>query len=159
MPFLGYYNFHERYNLSEPWDSPKNRAYTGRQTAFACPRRSREKLRFTDYVAVLGPETMWFGNEPARPEEVVNPDAIFIVEHPGSDIPWGEPRDLTVEEFLSMLQSRWEQRDYGPHPSGLLYVTVRGDIRAIGPNTDLETVRQLLRARKARAHPTGPAAP
>jgi hypothetical protein len=151
MPYLGHYSFDEYYALSEPWDSPKNRGYTDRPIeVFVCPRQRREGRRFTNYVAVVGPETMWPGAQSARPDEVVNRDAIFVVEYPDSDIPWGEPRDLTVEEFLALLEARWSQRDFGPHPNGLLYVTVAGDIRALGRTINLETVRQLLKARKAQ---------
>jgi hypothetical protein len=92
---------------------------------------------------------MWPSIRAARPDEVVNRDAILVVEYPESNIPWREPRDVTVEESLAMLEARWAKGDFGPHPDGLLYVTVAGDVRAIGRNTNLESVRELLRARRA----------
>ena len=151
MVYLGYYHFRESYDLSEPWDSQKNRLWADTHLyEFVCPNESRERTRLTNYVAVVGPETMWPARRCTRRDEVVNPDAIFVVEFPESDILWAEPRDLTVEEFLAMLEARWARRDFGPHPSGLLYLTARGEVRALGRNTDLETVRQLLRARKVR---------
>jgi hypothetical protein len=151
MPYMSYYDFNEHYNMSEPWDSPKNREYTGTFSpiAFRCPSAAPDRTGFTNYVVVVGPDTMWPGKESVRSKEVVNPDAILVVEYPDSDIPWYEPRDLTVEEFLAMLQSRWTQRDFGPHPGGLLYVTVQGEVRAIDRTANLESVRQLLRARNA----------
>jgi hypothetical protein len=148
MPYLGYYDFVEQYDMSEPWDSPKNRRWAdGHISVFKCPDESPEIMNITNFVAVVGPETMWPGTQCTRPEEVVNEDAIFIVEYPDSDIPWSKPRDLTIEQFLTMIEARWARHDYGPHPSGLLYLTVHGEVRALGRSTDLETVRQLLRAR------------
>ena len=149
MPYLGVYSFLDEYALAEPWDSPKNRGYNDRRGGiFVCPSEPRKDTRFTNYVAVVGPETMWQGTQATRPDEVVNQDAILVVEYPESNIPWREPRDVAVEEFLAMLEARWAKGDFGPHPDGLLYVTVAGDVGAIGCNANLESVRERLRARR-----------
>jgi hypothetical protein len=157
MPFLGFYSFDEQYSLAEPWNSPKNRRLTNFPCPiFVCPcGKDQTRTRITNYVAVVGPETMWPGSESARPRDEVNPDAILVIEYPDSEIPWGEPRDLTVEECVAMLQLRNARRDAGPHPSGLLYVTVKGEVRSLGPNIRPDAVRQLLRARNVQsASPT-----
>jgi hypothetical protein len=152
MPYLGYYSFREQYDYSSPWNSAKNRNWSDRGvSAFVCPSEPREGMHFTNYVAVIGPETMWPGSESAHRPEIVNADAILIVEYPESDIPWNEPRDLTVEEFLSLFEARLARNGFGPHPHGLPYVTVGGEVRSLDHHTDRETARQLLRARKARA--------
>lgn len=153
MPYLGYYSFNEQYSPSEPWNSPKNRGFTDSGVLiYVCPcHKDRDRTRITNYVAVVGSETAWPGDHAARSDEVTNADAILVVEYPGSDIPWGEPRDVTAEQFVAMLKSRRAQSDFGPHPSGLLYVTVQGDVRALGRNIDPDDVRHLLRARNTRS--------
>jgi hypothetical protein len=152
MPFF-HYRFLEVYSLSEPWNSPNNKTYTDLPVpVFQCPSKIHPgKPCITNYVAVVGPETMWPGDYSATPDEVTNPDGILLVEYPDSRIPWCEPRDLTVDEFVSMLESRWSQGDFGPHPSGLLYVTVRGDVRALDRHIDLTALRKLLRPRNNSA--------
>ena len=148
MPYLGSYSFAEHYTLPEPWNSPTNRMWTDLKISrFVCPCSRRTGTNFTNYVAVVGPETVWGADQPTNPDEITNVEAIFVVEYPDSDIPWGEPRDLTEEEFLAMLEERWARKDFGPHPRGLLYVTVSSEIRAIGSNTSVEMLRRLLRAR------------
>ena len=85
-----------QYDFSEPWDGPNNRQLLNR-----CPRtyalhdRNDEPGSITNYLAVVGPGTMWPGSEPT--DRPFGGQAILIVENVGADVQWTEPRDLNLD--------------------------------------------------------------
>ena len=67
---------------------------------FDVPARRKDPC-VTNYVAVVGPNTMWPGSTPAKlAKEGSDNDKILLIEITNSDINWMEPRDLTLEEAL-----------------------------------------------------------
>lgn len=67
----------------------------------------------TNYVAVVGPGTIWDrGGSMAMPDSAsASPPVIVVAEIANSDIHWMEPRDLTIEEFCQALS---DQPEDGP---------------------------------------------
>lgn len=135
--------FSEHMDFSQPWNSPKNSKFLDslHATVFHCPSSDKkDDSPLTDYVAVVGPGTLWPGKEPGK---IKSPSAILVVEWPKSDIHWAEPRDITVEEFLDWFRSkpgRWA----GNHWGGILYVDASGKVGEIPNDADPETVRKML---------------
>jgi hypothetical protein len=158
-------------DLSKPWTDP------GFSTALVDPRpgardffpgelfhcASSGKMAdtpLTDYVAVVGPDTLWPGKTPGDLKK--HPEAILVVEWPKSDIHWAEPRDISVEEFLDWFRVKpprsrfWDWLYARPAPGdgfhcgGLLYVDAKGDIGQLPRDTALETVRRLLSGQSKR---------
>jgi len=95
------------YNCEESWDSPQNRAlWESRYWRYflTCPSdRDGQQRGTTSYVAVLkdGVERPTFD------------DVLCFVEIHDSDIPWTEPRDVTVEEACEMLLERQPWPHFG----------------------------------------------
>ncbi len=85
-----------QYDFSEPWDGPNNRQLLNRRPRmYALHDRNDEPGSITNYLVVVGPNTMWPGSEPT--ERPFGGKQILIVENVGADVPWTEPRDLTLE--------------------------------------------------------------
>jgi hypothetical protein len=150
MPLLGHYHWREAYKIKEPWDGPTNGQMQFWQfSEFRCPSADVDNgSRMTiDYVAVVGPDTMWPGRERIKlPEKADgNRDAILIIEMPDSDYRCLEPRNPTVDEFLAKIKSPTGKGIRCIHPKGLAYVTVGGAVRWLPPDTDPETIRQLFK--------------
>jgi hypothetical protein len=150
-PYIGYYSWRKDYSMKEPWDGPNNRklhSHPDRST-FRCPSVDidNDSCLTTDYVAVVGPDTMWPGRERVQlpPKGSGNQDTILLIEMPDSDYRSLEPRCPTVEEFLDRIKSPTGKGIRCIHPKGLAYVTVGGDVRWFPPDTDLETIRRLLK--------------
>jgi hypothetical protein len=149
MPWIGVYHWRAAYSLKEPWDGPNNsKVHLGSFGRFKCPSvdgdiQSRPSI---DYVAVVGPDTMWPGRERVQlpPKESGNQDAILIIEMPDSDYNTLEPRSPTVEEFMEKIKSPTGKGIRCIHPKGLAYVTVGGEVRWFPPDTDPETIRPLF---------------
>src|SRR5688572_10764144 len=61
----------------------------------------------TNYLAVIGPQTIWQGSTGVSIEAVKddNSHTILIVENKGAGIHWMEPRDLSFAEMDFKLNS------------------------------------------------------
>jgi len=98
----------EKYDFTEPWDGPNNAALAAASSPsiFRCPYETGPPQN-TSYVAVVGPNTCWPGPT-GRDLDTISDGAdatILLVELPSSGIRWMEPRDLTVDEFLQMIDT------------------------------------------------------
>lgn len=106
-------DFAARYKFDEPWDSPNNIwAAIEAPSYFVCDN-NRLPIRgfrgFTNYVAIVdGPQ----GALKPFDLEASNEEAsIFLVEVPGSNIVWTEPRDISPSEVAALSE--------GNDPGGL----------------------------------------
>jgi len=151
-------DFAERMDFGQPWNSPKNAEFLDGLHAGGfvhCPSSGKKPNNpMTDYVAVVGPDTLWPGQLPGDLKK--HPNGILVVEWPESDIPWAEPRDITVEEFLDWFRTKPPRRGFldwllakpsehdSFHHGCLLYVDAQGNVGELRNDTDVETVRKLL---------------
>ena len=107
LPFLGQQELYADYNFAEPWDSPNNRRLlTRRPGVYAFPGDDSDGGSITNYLAVVGPETIWPGAKSTKIKDVRDGTSltIFVVENEGSGIQWTEPRDLDFTKFDLMLK-------------------------------------------------------
>lgn len=112
---------------------------------FRCPSAGSEGPLVMNYVAVVGPNTMWPGREPAKPAaDGSDNDKILVIETINSDILWFEPRDLTLEQALDAIQPKKGIGIGSRHNDGIHYVTVGGEVRTLNHNIDRESLRRLL---------------
>jgi len=99
----------ERYDRSQPWNSPKNLPLTQQHIEqFHCSEDSGGKNSSqTSYVAVVGPETVWPGERPVKLEEITDgpENTILLIEVKNSGISYLEPRDLTYKEVVDAWKS------------------------------------------------------
>ena len=99
----------------EPWNSPgwlaKGRMVYDR-AAYTCPLHGSDKPNTTSYVAIVGPETAWPGGESVRIKDITDGSAftILVVEIPGCDIYWTEPRDLDFDGLETALKEHGSLR-------------------------------------------------
>jgi hypothetical protein len=139
LPYVGYESLYERYRFQEPWNSPANRRLAKPMPIdYGCPPNEKTT---THFVAVVGPNTMWPGQQSTKMAAGVSDlDKILVIEIPGLDIPWMEPRDPTLEEVLDLLQHK---KDIGD-TSSVNYITVSGQKRTLDCNMDRESLRKML---------------
>ncbi len=114
LPYLEQSNISKAYDFREPWDSPKNRKLANPIRALMCPDAIRgladaELPCTTHYLAITGPGTMWekktnkHGYPIGHSKDFTDDPSttILLVENVTSDVPWMEPRDLTIDEVLA----------------------------------------------------------
>jgi hypothetical protein len=107
LPFLEQQELYEKYDMSQPWDGPNNRKLAKYMPAtYACPSHPRQsgQSNRTSYVAVVGDGTAW---PHARTTEYYGfPDGLshtIMVLEGDHDVPWMEPRDLTLDAAVALL--------------------------------------------------------
>jgi hypothetical protein len=134
------------YDRSRPWDSPKNKVATSLAILlFRCPSDRSSPNNITNYVAVVGPGTMWDGNRPVRDEESADgADTILLVEIANSDIQWAEPRDLTLDEVLEAIESKSGKGISSNHPVGICCAKANGEVIVLDRDIDADTLRKML---------------
>ena len=144
------YSFPANYEFAEPWDSPRNSKRLAPdspvfQDLFQCPSAGNKDPAITNYVAVVGANTMWPGCDGVKKAaDGSDKDKILLIEVINSDIHWNEPRDLTLEQALDSIQPKQGIGIGSHHKDGIHYVTVGGEIRTLDPNIDRESLRKLL---------------
>lgn len=113
------------YDRAQPWDSPKNStALNATFSQFDCPSDppSQGSAQRTNYFAVVGPQTAWPEDRGLALSEITDgrEATLLLLEVAGWEVPWGEPRDLTCDEALSILlgksrpSNRFAAATYGP---------------------------------------------
>jgi hypothetical protein len=148
-PYMSHYNWRSRegYNLKEPWDSPHNsRVHPRTFDELQCPSAvvDDRSPSIVDYVAVVGPDTMWPGDERVALAGA-GADTILLIEMPKSDSRFLEPRSPTVDEFMARIKSPTGKGIRCIHPKGLAYLTVGGEVRWFPSDTDPEVIRKLFK--------------
>jgi hypothetical protein len=103
LPIFEFNNLFKRYRFNEPWNGPNNiQLAQERPSMYMCPSDPTSSSTLdTNYVAVVGPNTVWSDKEKISVNDI--PDGpektILLVEMRQSGINWMEPRDLLLEDW------------------------------------------------------------
>jgi hypothetical protein len=145
LPYIEQRELHDDYHLDQPWDGPHNRTLADRMPRmYAFPDTFKEGRKVANYLAVVGPETIWPGDKPRSelPSDGTS-STILVVENHGLDVPWIEPRDLALADMSFELQ----------HPHGIssrykapAVLMADSSVRTLGPRIDPRALRALLTA-------------
>ena len=86
----------------------------------------------TNYLAVVGRNTVWRPGQPINSKDVKDglSSTILIVENRGMNINWMEPRDLTLEQALNAIKPEKGIGIGSHHRDEIHYVTVGGEVRS-----------------------------
>ena len=151
LPYIEHDDLYGRYDFDEPWDSPANlKLLKECPDIYKCPSRHLP-IGHTCYAAVVGPETVWTGERGTRLEEIVDgPDkTIALVESP-TLIPWTQPSDLSIDEFMNSLASG-DRNSFGhyidhpfKHGHAVSAARVDGSTLGIYKGMKAESIRAML---------------
>lgn len=130
------------YDLTVPWNHPNNAAMLKYDTPahfFWCPSGDGRRTKFTNYVAVVGPETAWPGSTGRKPSEMKDDPAgtILVLEVARSGIRWMEPKDPTLDEILATGLS-------SDHPRHVNALFADFHVRRVRKGIARETLKALL---------------
>jgi type II secretory pathway pseudopilin PulG len=149
LPYLKATELTDAYDLSEPWDGPNNRKLIDRMPdIYRCPSDDHASPGSTNFVAVVGPETLWPGSTGRKPDEITDglSNTIAVVEVTGLDIPWIQPRDLefaNVPLTVDPQSADGIRSNHGPAATNVLLAD--GSVRFF-ENVDPTILRALLTA-------------
>lgn len=145
LPYLEQEDLYRAYRFDEPWDGPNNRKLADQVwSTFRCPFDAEGN--HANYLAVVGPNTMWRGNQPVTLDSIRNAtsETIFIVEVANSGIHWMEPRDLHVLQMAPGINPPAGQGISSNHSDGANVAFADGSARFLRNDTPLETLDAML---------------
>ncbi len=157
LPFIEQYPLYQQYDFEEPWDGPNNRRLLSSMPfLYQCSSDARTGRReWTSYVAVVDARTAWPGADSSKFSDFSAGTAmtILVLEDQSQEIPWMEPRDLTLEQAVSALSSQ-ERQFAGVHrQDGFFYeysgvrqaVFADGRVRPLYDGLPRDLVTSLLK--------------
>jgi hypothetical protein len=115
------------YDFDEPWNGPNNEKLKfQREQMYCCPKHNGARdpagAFYTDYFAIVAPESVWPGSEPNSQEydpKIVS-NTVVLVEIPGKKIPWTEPKDVSLDDVLDVFaksdrsdNANYHRKEYG----------------------------------------------
>jgi hypothetical protein len=108
LPYIEQNELFKQYRFDEPWDGPNNRRLAARMPRiFEFHSAKAPGNTTTNYLAVVGDETVWHPSKRAQSGGVSDglSTTILIVENRGAGVHWMEPRDLTFADFDPTVNS------------------------------------------------------
>jgi prepilin-type processing-associated H-X9-DG protein len=156
LPYFEEDALYSAYNFDEPWDGPNNRKL-GRQIPdrFQCPTDQGEE--HTNYLAVVGSDTMWRGGEPITFDSISDEGSqtIALVEVANSGIHWMEPRDLEVTQMVPGINPPAGQGISSHHRGGANIAFADGMVRFARNDVPLDRLEAMLTVDGGETLPSG----
>ncbi len=122
LPFIEQEALFARFRLDEPWDSFNNLGLAAqRPPSFACPSERQPTRTDTSYLAVVGPEAPWEGEQGMAMAGIPGEKnaVVLVVEATPTGIAWSEPRDLSYEEAVAGINREHALSISSPHEKEL----------------------------------------
>jgi len=145
LPYVEGQATYAQYHFDEPWDGPHNRTLADQMPRiFAFPDTYKEGRWVTNYLAVVGDETLWPGVKSfaGKPKDGTS-ETILLAENHGLNVCWMEPRDFSFRDMSLELQ----------HPDGIssryktpAVVMADDTVCSLKPTLSPATLRALLTA-------------
>jgi hypothetical protein len=140
-----------QYRFDESWNGRHNRQLANSGGIFSCPSDDdAASFARTDYVAVVGGNTAWPGDRPRKLADTrrISAELILLIELPETNIRWMEPRDISVEQAITLYCTGTGGRQRSRHEHGLHYVALGPKGVTIGTlSSDLNRERLLAMLR------------
>lgn len=105
LPFVEANHIYDKYDFSQPWDSPGNmQACQEMPFAYASPALGGDDIGdATTYVAITGPNTV-LGTDKAHSFSEVTvgmSNVLMVVEDTTNPVPWYKPVDISPQALMS----------------------------------------------------------
>jgi prepilin-type processing-associated H-X9-DG protein len=132
LPYLDQETLYSAYNFRLAWNTAENRTVGSSPVeTYLCPSSLSRNKMSTNYLAMVGNDTLWPGSE-ARSLAVLSRSAsevIQIIEVQNTGIRWIEPRDLSVYEVYPQINLSNGVKL--PHPGGTHVLLGDGSVQFV----------------------------
>ena len=103
-------------------------------------------MTHTSYAVVVGPGTMWPGDESVCSRDVTDGTSrtLLVVEVADSGIEWMEPRDLHIDKLAPNINPASGQGISSKHPTGASGLFGDGHVEVLSEDLTPEQIRAML---------------
>ena len=146
LPFMEQKALYDRYDFNEPWNGPHNSKLAKEMPAvFRCPSDTANPGTMTNYVAIVGPETIWQPDQGTTFKEIEDGSSqtIAVVEMAGAGIDWMAPRDLPFSAVAKGINPKQGLGMSSEHPGAVIALFADGHTQTIQERLPLELLKAL----------------
>jgi hypothetical protein len=140
LPYFYYGDTDYKYDYVQRWNAARNEKCVGKYNVYQCPSHS-DSSEMTNYVAVVDKASLW----PLQQAGKLQPGSknkILLVELARSDIPWRQPKDIELGEFVKSIRSGSASVFYNEYVGGVLAIDASGECQIIDPSEPEESIRK-----------------
>jgi len=144
LPYLEQGALYNSFDLTQPWNSERNRQISRMQIpVFVDPASPNAGSGQTDYLFVSGKGTIFESGKATKISEIADgvSQTMMLVEVQNSGVNWAEPRDIDISQPMSLPA--------GNHPGINLVGFADGSVRSVS-NTIAPTVVHSLATKAGR---------
>ncbi len=140
LPFLELRSMYEQIDWDSDWDSPQNKPITESKISWFISPFDKEPGNITSYVAIVDQGTAL---HPTRRKSLTfirdgASETILVIEYIGSGIRWAEPRDVTINQAIEIIQSAKSGKTNA--------LMCDGSVRSIPSDLPKSTLRAMMTA-------------
>jgi hypothetical protein len=142
LPYLGYQELYNKFELSEPWNSPHNAALLKEMPrVYLCQNRTKVEPFTTTYRVITGRGALFENDKDFTVAAVTDgtSNTLMVVESAAA-VPWTKPDELTFDPAAPASFCGAGS----PHPGGFNAAFADAAVRFIPNTIDLKTFRHLV---------------
>lgn len=156
LPFIEQDALYQQVDLTTAWDSPKNRHLSQVMIpVYCCPSEDAANPARTDYMAIVGPGTVFEGPNQISLADVTDglSNTMLVVEVAGSSTNWMEPKDLDLATMNMAINSGAGEMGSN-HPGGMQAALADGSVHFLAQTIDLSVLRALITRNDGKVVPS-----
>ncbi len=148
LPYIEENQLYDQYDFDEPWNGSNNRRLADQMPdVFACPSAGHTRRTVTDYMVVVGDNTIFPHERTSKHADILDgsPFTITVVEVAGSTTNWMEPKDLNFDTLWLVVNARDDGSSISSnHSGGALVAMADGSVHWLPDSIPPKTLRRLL---------------
>lgn len=147
LPYLEEQSLYSAYNFEQPWNGPDNSMLLSHMPKlYRCPSNVSQTPDATSYFVLTGPEAAFPGSKAMRLRNFTDgtSNTIMAVEAPEPTVPWLEPRDIQMNEFIELMGRIRTEARYAYHSGGVNSVFMDGSARFLRATIKSNVLRALV---------------
>jgi hypothetical protein len=147
LPFVEEEALYKQYRFDEPWNGPNNsKLHDQMPRIFGCPSDKNSYSDMTSYLAVVGPNTAWPGEQATSMKDVTDAvsDTLLLAEARDTGIHWLEPRDFHVTQIAPTINPERGQGISSGHKEGAYILLIDCSVRYLADDLPADQLEAIL---------------